>query len=59
MIPPKEIVHPGRGLVQHPVAGRGVAFFQGFFFAGWSKPAIGADEDALLLAREDLAPPFR
>jgi hypothetical protein len=58
MVAAKEVVGPGRGLVQGPVPGRCVALSKGFLFAIRFKPVISADIDALPFPRKDLAPPF-
>lgn len=46
-------------MVQFPIAGRSIISRKGFFFPVRLEPIIGTDVDALLFAREDLAPPLK
>jgi hypothetical protein len=43
-------------LIQCPISGRRITLLEGFFFSVRLQPIVGADVDALLLAREDFAP---
>jgi hypothetical protein len=55
----EEIVGPGRGLIQGPVSGRDVTFFQRLLLSVGFEPFIGADVNASLLPRKNFTPAFR
>ncbi len=58
MVPAEKIIGPGRGSSQVPVAGGDISILHGFFLPIGLQALVGADVDALFLARENLAPPL-
>jgi hypothetical protein len=52
----QEVVRPGRGLIQRPVARGSIARPEGFLFFVRFEPLIGPHVDTLPFAREDFAP---
>jgi hypothetical protein len=58
MIAAEEIVGPGRGLVQTPVSGWNVTFFERILLAIRFEPVVGPDVNAPFLPWKNFAPPF-
>ena len=58
MITAEKIIDPGGGLVQGPVAGREITFFERSLFPIRLEAVIGADIDAPPLPRKNFTPSF-